>query len=190
MFEEALNRLSSNWWTFLLRGILALVLAACAFAAPGATATALVYVFAAYFIIGGLLALTAGFSLTGVGHWWSLLLMGAIQVALGVIMLVQPGAGPLALAYMFALWMIMTGSLEFSGAIAFRSAGSGWGWWVFLGIVTLLCGFYAVLVPGLGLLGLVYTVGFYALFAGVALIGFAFRVKGLADDLSGRHATV
>src|SRR5208283_121478 len=106
------NQLSSKWWTFLLRGIVALALAAFAFASPGTMATGLAYVFAAYFIISGIAAIVAGISLTGAGSWWSLILLGIVQAALGFMMLTQPGAGPLALAYLFAIWMISTGVVE------------------------------------------------------------------------------
>ncbi|MGD0473495.1 MAG: HdeD family acid-resistance protein [Candidatus Velthaea sp.] len=183
MIADAISQLSAKWWTFLLRGIIALVLAAIAFVMPVAMAAALVYIFAVYFIISGVVALVGGFSFNGVGHWWSLILMGIIQAALGFLMLAAPGAGPLALAYLFAIWMIMTGSMEISGAIALRGVVSGEFWWILLGIITLLFGFYAVLVPGLGILALVYTVGFYALLAGISLIAFAVRVKGLGVNV-------
>src|SRR5579871_6471001 len=98
MIADTVSQLSSKWWTFLLRGIVALVIAAFAFLSPGPTAAALVYVFAAYFIISGLVSMIAGFSFTGLGHWWALVLMGFVQAVLGVMMLGQPGAGPLALA--------------------------------------------------------------------------------------------
>jgi uncharacterized membrane protein HdeD (DUF308 family) len=177
MIADAMNQLSAKWWTFLVRGILALVLAALALAAPVATAAALVYVFAAYFIISGVVALFAGFSFNRVGHWWTLILMGIVQALLGFVMLFEPLAGPLALAYLFAIWMVTSGMLEISSAIAMRSTISGEFWWILLGFVTLAFGFYVILVPGLGVLALVYTVGFYALLAGVSLIGFSLRLK-------------
>jgi uncharacterized membrane protein HdeD (DUF308 family) len=180
MIENTVNQLSAKWWTFLLRGIVALVLAACAFGAPGATAGALVYIVAAYFIISGIAAIVAGFSFTGLGHWWALVILGIVQGALGFLMLAQPGYGPLALAYLFAIWTIMTGVTEISSAIALRNVINNEFWWILLGTITLAFGAYVVIVPGLGLLALVYTIGFYAIFAGIALVAFAFRIKGLA----------
>jgi uncharacterized membrane protein HdeD (DUF308 family) len=114
--------------------------------------------------------------------------MGVVQGALGFLMLAEPGAGPLALAYLFATWMIMTGVTEISSAIALRSYISNEFWWIVLGIITLGFGAYVVARPDLGLLALVYTIGFYAIFAGVSMIGFAFRIKNLAGDFAARQA--
>jgi uncharacterized membrane protein HdeD (DUF308 family) len=58
MLADTIKQISSKWWTFLLRGIVALALAAFAFAAPATVARGLVYVFAAYFIISGVTALS------------------------------------------------------------------------------------------------------------------------------------
>jgi uncharacterized membrane protein HdeD (DUF308 family) len=188
MIAETVSQLSSKWWTFLVRGLVALVLAALALGSPAATASGLVYIVAAFFIISGATAIVAGFSFSGVGNWWALVLMGTVQGLLGFLMLAEPGAGPLALAYLFATWMIMTGVTEISSAIALRSYISNEFWWIVLGIITLGFGAYVVARPDLGLLALVYTIGFYAIFAGVSMIGFAFRIKNLAGDFAARQA--
>jgi uncharacterized membrane protein HdeD (DUF308 family) len=38
-----------------------------------------------------------------------------------------------------------------------------------------------LLVPGLGLLTLIYLIGIYAIISGVALAAFAWRIRGLAS---------
>ena len=184
MITDTMVQLSSKWWTFLVRGVIALALAGFCFAAPAATAAALVYVFAAYFIIGGIAAFFGGFSLTGLGSWWALVIMGVMEVFLGILMLTEPGAGPLALAYIFALWMVMTGALEISSAMAARAFITNEFWWMLLGIITIALGFYVVWNPNIGIFGLVYTVGIYGLLAGISLVVLAFRVKGLGSDVA------
>jgi uncharacterized membrane protein HdeD (DUF308 family) len=188
MIADTIKHISSKWWTFLLRGIVALALAAFCFISPAATAGALVFIAAAYFIISGVVAIVAGFSFTGIGHWWALVLMGLVQAALGFIMLAQPNTGPLALAYLFAIWMIMSGVTEISSAIAFRGVVSNEFWWILLGVITLAFGFYVVMIPGLGVLALVYTIGFYAIFAGISLVALSFRIKNLSSDVAAGHA--
>ena len=189
MLNEAIQQLSAKWWTFLVRGIIALAIGAYAFSSPSGTAIALVFVVAAYFIVSGVATVVAGFSFTGVGHWWAMIPLGIVQAALGVYMLSVPGIGPLSLAYLFAIWMIMTGVAELSTAIAMRNVIQHEFWLGLLGVVTLAIGWYVVLSPGLGLLALVYTVGFYGVLAGVSLIGFAFRIKGAGAKLSSQHVT-
>jgi uncharacterized membrane protein HdeD (DUF308 family) len=183
MTNDVLQRLTGQWWTFLLRGIIALGLAFLAFSQPGAFASGLVYFVGAYFIIGGALALFAGISFTGAGSWWALILLGLAQAFLGIVMLSEPGAGPLALAYLVAIWAFSTGIMEISSAIALRSLIKNEFWWILLGIVTLALGGYVIMRPDLGVLTLVYTIGIYAAFAAGSLIGLAFKIKSLDGDV-------
>ncbi|MBV8081695.1 MAG: DUF308 domain-containing protein [Candidatus Eremiobacteraeota bacterium] len=183
MIADTVELLSGRWWAFLLRGLVALALAVFAFAAPGSLANVLVYVVAAYFIISGLFALVSGVSSTGVGSWWLLILLGLGQGALGIIMLTRPNAGPLALAYLVAIWAFSTGLMEISGAIALRDYIKNEFWWVLLGIVTLGLGIYIIFRPELGVLALVFSIGIYAAIAGISLIAFSFRLKGAGDEV-------
>jgi len=182
MIADTVNQLSSKWWTFLLRGIVALAVAAACLMMPVLAAGALVYVAAAYFIIAGVVSIVAGFSFTGTGSWWLFVISGIVQAFLGFLMLSQPFMGPLALAYLFATWTIMTGVTEISSAIALRNVINNEFWWILLGIITLAAGAYVLIAPGLGLLALVFTVGFYAVFAGIAMIALSFRLKSLAGS--------
>lgn len=120
MIGDTIELLASKWWTFLLRGLIAISLAVFAFMAPATMSTALVYIVASFFILSGLLTLFSGISLTGVGNWWLLIIFGIGQGALGILMLAKPGAGPLALAYLVAIWAFSTGLMEIASAFAFR----------------------------------------------------------------------
>jgi uncharacterized membrane protein HdeD (DUF308 family) len=183
MTDDILERLAGNWWTFLLRGIVALVLALFAFLEPQATASGLVYFVAGYFIVSGAVSLFAGLSFNGIGSWWALILLGLAQAFLGVVMLSQPGAGPLAIAYLVAIWAFSTGLMEISSAIALRNYISNEFWWILLGIVTIVLGVYIVMRPDAGLFALVYTIGIYAALAAGSLIGLAFRIKNMPGNV-------
>ena len=47
---------AQNWWTFTLRGLFAPLFGVLAFVAPGATLATLIFVFAFYAILNGILA--------------------------------------------------------------------------------------------------------------------------------------
>src|SRR5215469_788170 len=183
MITDIAQGLTSRWWTFLLRGIVALALAAFAFLQPGSFSTVLVYIVAAYFLISGLLALLAGISLSGAGSWWVLVLVGLAEGALGIIMLTRPGAGPLTLAFLVAIWAFSTGLMEITGAIALRDVIRNEFWWVLLGLVTIALAIYIIVNPDIGVLALVYAIGIYAIIAGISLIAFAFRLRGAGKDI-------
>lgn len=190
LVADSLEFLSGKWWTFLLRGIIALGLAALAFAQPAATAGALVYIAAAYFVGSGALALLAGLSFSGIAHCWALVLMGLAQMFLGIVMFNEPGAGPLALAYLVAIWSFSTGLMEVSAAIALRSYMADEFWWILVGAISLVMSCYVIVRPDLGLLALVYAIVIYAALAGASLILLAFRMKaaGAKVDRLGGHS--
>lgn len=190
MIADPLQLVSSRSWTFVVRGVVALALAIFAFAEPSLMAGALVYIVAAFFIISGLAEFLAGLSLTGVGNWWTLILLGIIQVALGIVMISQPGVGPLALAYLVAIWAIATGLMEISAAIALRNVISNEFWWILLGVITLALGFFIVLRPNIGVFALVYAIGFYAVLAGISLIGVGVRLRSATKYVAKQVASV
>ena len=70
---------AQNWAMFVLRGVIALALGVLAFAAPGPTLAALVFVFAAYAIFDGVVAIALGFAIVG-----SLILFFCSALALAV----------------------------------------------------------------------------------------------------------
>jgi len=187
MLTEFAQSITSKWWTFLVRGILALILAVAVFTYPAATASALVYLVAAYFIIAGFAQVAGGVAFTGAGHWWLLILTGAMSVFVGFVMLTQYGMGPLALAYLVAIYAIFNGLMEISSGIMFGNAIQHAGWLVFLGIVTLALGTYIIVQPALGVIALVYAIGFYAAFAAGTLFAFAFRLKSAGTQIT-KHA--
>jgi uncharacterized membrane protein HdeD (DUF308 family) len=180
-------QLSNRWWTFLVRGVLALMLSAFAFLAPGITLVSLVFVFGAYFIISGVVTLYTSLSFGGGGHLWAYLLLGILQVLLGGIVFFEPGVGALSLAFLFAIWTIVTGINEISMGLSLRDHLPDEILTILLGVITLGFGLYVSIFPGLGLVTLVYLVGFYAAFAGIALIALAFRLNTVRKKLSAAH---
>lgn len=184
MLTDFAQSITSKWWTFLVRGILALILAAAVFIYPLAAASALVYLVAAYFIIAGFAQIAGGVAFTGAGHWWLLVLTGIMSVFLGFIMLTQPGMGPLALAYLVAIYAIFNGLMEIASGIMLNSVITNAGWWIFLGIVTLALGFYIIIQPAIGVAALVYAIGIYAVIAAIALFVFASRLKSADTTIS------
>ena len=184
MFTDVAQAITSKWWTFLLRGLFAVALAVAVFMYPNVTATALVYIVAAYFIIAGIAQVASGITLTGVGQWWLLLLTGGMSIFLGCIMLTQPGMGPLALAYLVAVYAIFSGIAEIASGITFTGVIENAGWMTFLGIVTLALGVYIIINPALGVTALVYAIGIYAAIAAIALFVIAFRLKNAGSQIS------
>jgi uncharacterized membrane protein HdeD (DUF308 family) len=111
-----------QWWPLVLGGIVGIALGVLAFARPGAVALALVYVVGAWAIVTGLLEIVAAIRLRDViSTEWLMGSSGALSVLFGIVFLFQPGAGALALVYLFGFYAILAGIPQIS--LGFRLRG-------------------------------------------------------------------
>src|SRR4051794_24083132 len=105
--------LTRNWWMLLVRGGCAIVFGVLAFANPGATLGALVFVFGAYALVDGLVALAAALLDRQQGRpRWLVALAGLASLGAGLIAFAWPGATALTALYVIAVWAIAIGVLQ------------------------------------------------------------------------------
>ncbi|HKX19851.1 MAG TPA: HdeD family acid-resistance protein [bacterium] len=115
---EAHNR----WGWLLVEGIAGIITGLIAFLIPGLTALVLLYLIAAWALVTGVLELLAAFRLRGmIANEWLLLLGGAASIIFGVLLIVQPGAGALALLWLIGAYALIFGILMLM--LAFRLRG-------------------------------------------------------------------
>jgi len=184
-----LRVLAWNWWLIALRGLVAVLFGAAAYAWPGLTLLALVAIFGAYALVDGVAAIVAAVKGAGSGsRWWVLLVEGVIGVAAGVWTLAAPGLAALALLYVIAGWALVTGALEVAAAIRLRREIEG-EWMLALdGLLSVLFGLYVAAFPGAGALAIAWIIGVFAFVTGVLLIALGLRLRGAADAEVGRAA--
>lgn len=112
----------NRWGWLLVEGIAGIVTGIIAFVVPGITAIVLLYLIAAWALVTGVLELMAAFRLRGhIANEWLLLLGGAASIIFGVLLILQPGAGALALLWLIGIYAIVFGALVL--ALAFRLRG-------------------------------------------------------------------
>lgn len=171
-----LAALSENWWALLLRGLVAVLFGAAALALPLDTLAAVGRLFGVYALVEGALVVLIG--ARGTRYRGSLLAEGAAGLVAGLVALVFPGITALVLLYVVAFWAVLSGIAEMIAAVALRREIEG-EWALFLvGALSVALGAAMAVLPGVGLLSLVWLVGLYALAAGAALILLALRVRG------------
>ncbi len=117
-----------------------------------------------------------------------LILEGALGILAGVLTFVWPDITALVLLYVVAFWAVFTGVAEIAAAVALRREIEGEWALILGGVLSVVFGIVLAVLPGVGLLSLVWLVGIYALVFGIALITLAFRVRGLRGRESGRVA--
>lgn len=176
-----------NWWTFLVRGLFAIIFGVLAFAMPQITLFALVVLFGVFALVDGGASIAAGIrALSAKRPSGLLLLQGLISIAAGVLTLAWPGIGAIALLYVIALWAIVIGGSEIVTAFQLRKVIED-EWLLGLsGVLAVLFGVLLVFSPGLGALALVFQIGLFALVYGGILIGLGFRLRSWGGIPGGR----
>ena len=109
-------------WGVFLAGLASIVGGFLAFVMPGLTALVLLYLIAAWAIVRGVFEIVAAFHLRReLTNEWLLALNGVLSVLLGVILIVAPGAGALAVLWLVGSFVIVVGILMI--VLGFRLKG-------------------------------------------------------------------
>lgn len=98
------------WLVFL--GLISIAAAAVAVVWPGITAVALLWIIAFWAILSGLIETITAWRLRAeLTNKWMLVLSGLLSIALGVLLIVQPAAGALALVVWIGVFALAWGVL-------------------------------------------------------------------------------
>ncbi len=169
--------LAQVWWVIALRGLLAVSFGLAALIWPNLTLVWLVFLFGAYLLADGLLAVIAGLTRhNGSRPWWLLLIEGFMGIAAGGLTFLSPGLTAIALLYLIAAWAIVTGMMEIVSAIRLRADIKNEGLLALSGVLSVVLGVVLVIWPGASALGLVWLIGAYAMVFGFLQIGLGFRL--------------
>ena len=115
---------SDRWWVLLLEGLAGVAAGVITLFWPGITALALLYVIAAWALVTGGLEIAAAIRLRKVitGEWL-LVLAGIASIALGILLVLFPGPGALALVFWIGAYALVSGVLFIVLAFRLRSWG-------------------------------------------------------------------
>jgi uncharacterized membrane protein HdeD (DUF308 family) len=179
-----LSALSENWWVLALRGLLAVLFGFAALFLPLGTIEVVGRLFGVYAILEGALVVLMG--IRGTRYTGAFLAEGVFGIVAGLVALAWPGVTALVLLYVVAIWAILSGVAEVIAAVALRREIEG-EWVLFLvGVLSVVLGVAMAVLPGVGVLSLVWLLGIYALAIGFAMIVLAFRVRDVRRRRSRR----
>jgi uncharacterized membrane protein HdeD (DUF308 family) len=181
---SAVRTMSEHWWVLLLRGLLAILFGILAFAWPGLTVVILVTIWGIYALIDGIFGVVAGIR----GKWTSLVVLGLLGIAAGVVALLWPGLTAITLLWVLAIWIIVAGAMQISAAIRLRKEVQGEWLWIVSGVLMVGLGLLFFLRPGAGILSVTWLLGSLAIVWGILLVMLSFRLKGLKGKLAPQAA--
>jgi uncharacterized membrane protein HdeD (DUF308 family) len=170
--------LAKNWWSLVIRGFLGIAVGILTFLWPGITLLALVFLFAGYALVDGVVSLTGAMhAVAAHDRWGALLLEGIFGIAAAIITVLWPGITALSLVILVAAWAIITGIAEIAAASRLRRLISGEWLLVLAGIASIIFGVLIVAVPLAGALVIALWFGAYAMVFGVLLVVLGFRLR-------------
>lgn len=115
-----------HWWVLLLWGVVGVGVGTLTLSAPGITALALLFYIALWAVATGVLQIVAAVRLRNeIEGEWLLALSGLASVAFGVVLMVRPMAGAIALLWIIATYAILFGILLVVLAFKARRFGRG-----------------------------------------------------------------
>ncbi len=178
--QAALPAESGHWWALALRGAIAILFGLAALLRPGIALEALILLFGAYALVDGVFSIVGVFGGTRSGTpRWLLLIEGVASILAGLIAFFLPGLTAILLLYLIAAWAIVTGISEIVMAIRLRKEIAGEWALIVGGAFSVLFGvILAVVGPVVGLISLLWLIGFYAVAFGILMLITAFSVRG------------
>ncbi len=175
-----LSELARKSWSFLVaEGVLALALGILVMTYPNLTLRVLVVLLGIFWIVEGIVTLIGGFmSLKNHGLW--AVFFGALSIVAGVVALRAPNAALAVIAIFLAFWFIVSGFFRIFGSYDLAKSeieGTGWGWMLVSGIISILAGFVLFAQPLAGIHVLTWAIGLWAVVEGITIIIFAIVLR-------------
>lgn len=102
---------------------------------------------------------------------------GIVLVLLGILALLMPQITFATLVFLFGAYMLVDGIFYIIKAIRNRKTTSGWGWYLFMGIISVIAGIVAFIDPFAAGTALVFLFGFWIMLAGITTISTAINLR-------------
>lgn len=179
------------WWVILVRGIILILLGMAMLIWPKQTVLVFAIIFVAYLLIDGVMSVFQGFSerrqgQSGAGNF----VVGALAIIAGIVILVWPKESGTVIAVLVAVWAILAGISGIAGGLALRNQpGSGWGWFVAWGVLSLVFGVIVLFNPAALLVSLIWLVAVWAIMAGIIFAIASFFVRKAGNIVLSQTAT-
>ena len=154
-------------------GLILLVTGLVSFFNPLSSLVAIVVVFAVAALFKGIIQLVFRSRLHEYKGYKanSILVLGILDILIGLFLLFNMNFGLLALPYIFAIWFIMDSIGELIVSDVFKSLSSGYYWFkIIMNVLGLILGIMMLFNPIISALTISFLVGLYFLTAGIDFI--------------------
>jgi uncharacterized membrane protein HdeD (DUF308 family) len=168
---EEVDIVVGSWWSFLIRGIIALAFGVVMISYPSATAKTFFWIFGVFVLLYGLIDVIRGVvRLFKKEKWFGTFAWGAVGFVIGGIILGHLDKATAdflwVMAILVGIWVIVLGIVELAGAFDLPP-GTGRGWIGVLGAISMIFGIIILVYPFGSVYALMVIIGIYAIIAGI-----------------------
>jgi uncharacterized membrane protein HdeD (DUF308 family) len=178
--RQAARDVARNWWVLLLNGAALVVAGFLIFSIHWTISSLATFIGALFIFQGAMEALTTGIE-PRVRR--ANVVTGLLSIAAGIVIIVWPSPGLLAVAIILGAWLVVMGTIAITGSFAARQIIPDWWLLLLLGLAEVALGVLALADPGATLAALITVGGIWAVAIGVMRIILSFQVKRLPDDV-------
>ena len=110
-------------------------------------------------------------------NWWLLALRGLVAILFGILAFILPGITLVSLVWLFGAYAVANGILAFVLAFKAPKGQRRIGSLIFAGIISIIAGVLAFVLPGITALSLLMLIAAWAIVTGIAEIVAAVRLR-------------
>jgi hypothetical protein len=178
--RDAAQQIARNWSLLLLNGLLLIVAGVLIFSIDWTIRSLATFIGVLFIAQGVAEALTTGIDAR---VRQANVVTGLLSMAAGILIIVWPEPGVVAVAVILGAWLIVVGTLAVAGSFAARDVLPNWWLLLILGLLEVPLGVLALANPGGTLAALITVAGIWAVAVGVMRIVLAFELRRLPDDV-------
>lgn len=176
-------KVGRNWGLFAA-GIALIVIGFVLLMVPGLTLVSIAVIAGCMFLAAGIVDAWAYFKYRrseGLSGW--ALAYAICDIVLGVLFIAHPVASAVVIPWVMGIFVIAYGLFEIVAAVRFHRDMSGWGWVLFAGVVSVLCGFAFIVAPGT----FAFFLGFFLMARGVQMAVFGVSMPQVSVTVAHNH---
>jgi uncharacterized membrane protein HdeD (DUF308 family) len=175
---ESIQHGQKLWGWYLALGIVLILVGLYAIYAEGIATMASVIVLGAVVFIAGIAQIVGAFMARGAGHVVLLLLVGALDIVVGLMLMEYPAVGALTITLLLAVLFVFGGIFRFVSAMWLQFPH--YGWVALSGLISIIIGILLWTqwpISAIWFIG--FVVGLNFIFAGIAWSVIAWKLKAV-----------
>ncbi|MGA8575953.1 MAG: HdeD family acid-resistance protein [Candidatus Cybelea sp.] len=173
---EAVGEARKHWIWYLALGVVLMLIGLYCIWSEGLSTVFSVILLGAILFVAGISQIIGAFMTRGAGHMILMLLGGALEIIIGLMLMEHPALGALTITLFIAALLVFRGIFRFVSALWLQMPQ--YGWIAVSGIVSVILGILLwVQWPFSAIWFIGFAVGLSFFFEGIAFTSLAFRLR-------------